>query len=254
MSRIAVVIPAYNEAATIGAVAKAACTIGALVIVVDDGSADGTSGCLDTAAVTLLRNDANCGKGASLWRGMQQALALGAEAIVTLDGDGQHPPERIGCLVAAHQEYPERVIIAARMLERQRMPETRRFGNEVADFWISWAAGCPIFDSQSGFRLYPAALLANLHLRHGRSRSFVFESEILIEAARRGFRPLAVPIEAVYHNQARRSHYRPWLDTVRIISMVAGKLIRRGMDPAGLICSRRHRPEVYRAQAPSVGV
>lgn len=242
---IAVVIPAYNEAATIASVARAACAQGSPVIVVDDGSTDATARCLDGLPVTLLRNEVNRGKGASLWRGLQHAVSLGADAVITLDGDGQHPVDAIPRLIAAHRAHPGWLVIAARLQDREQMPANRRFGNEVADFWISWAAGWPIRDSQSGFRLYPAPLIAKLHLDPRRGRSFVFESEILIEAARLGFRPLAVPIAAIYHDDARPSHYRPWRDTLAIIAMVAGKLIAWGMYPAGLIRSKRRPPDVH---------
>jgi glycosyltransferase involved in cell wall biosynthesis len=244
---IAIVIPAYNEAATIAGVARAACAVASPVIVVDDGSTDGTLRCLDGLPVTPLRNGVNRGKGASLWRGLQHAVGEGAAAVITLDGDGQHPADAIPRLIEAYRAHPDRVIIAARLLARERMPPNRRFGNEVADFWISWAAGWPVRDSQSGFRLYPAALITRLRLNPGRARGFVFESEILIEAARLGFRPLAVPIAAIYREDARPSYYRPWRDTLSIIAMVAGKLLAWGMYPSGLFRSKRLAPDVYEA-------
>lgn len=245
MATIAVVIPAYNEATTIRDVAAAACAESSFVIVVDDGSQDDTCQHLHDLPVVLLRNQDNRGKGASLWRGMQHAVAEGADAVITLDGDGQHAPKLIPRLVAAHLQHPDRIIIAARLLARERMPKNRRFGNEVADFWIGWAAGWPVFDSQSGFRLYPSALLRDSQLDPGKWRSFVFESEILIDAARRGYSPMALAIEAVYAADARPSHYRPWVDTLRIIAMVTGKLVSRGMDPMGLVRSRRHPVEIF---------
>jgi glycosyltransferase involved in cell wall biosynthesis len=240
-----VVIPAYNEAATIATVASAARAVAAPVIVVDDGSTDATARCLDGLDVTVLRNGVNRGKGASLWRGLQLAVADGAAAVITLDGDGQHPADAIPRLIAAHRAHPGRLITAARLRERERMPANRRFGNEVADFWISWAAGWPVRDSQSGYRLYPAALIRQLRLDPGPGRSFVFESEMIIEAARLGFQPLMVPIAAHYPEGARPSHYRPWRDTLAIIAMVAGKLLAWGMYPAGLIRSQRRPPDVF---------
>jgi len=104
----------------------------------------------------------------------------------------------------------------------------------VADFWISWAAGYSFADSQSGFRVYPASLLSRVKIKHGKVRSFVFESEILIEATRSGHRSLAVPIEALRRPGARPSYFRPVLDIARITCMVGWKLISRGMYPIGL--------------------
>jgi hypothetical protein len=154
-----------------------------------------------------------------------------------MDGDGQHPADAIPLLIDAASSDRRRLVIAARLRERECMPRGRRFGNWMADFWISWAAGRRIKDSQSGFRLYPATLLRKLICRGDRPLGFVFESEVLIDAARAGFYPFPVPIEAIYRKTSRPSHYRPVGDTLHIISMIAGKLLRRGMYVQGLIRS-----------------
>lgn len=232
--KIVVVIPAYNEAATIADVAGAVLALGIAVIVVNDGSTDATANRLDGLPLAVLRNPVNLGKGASLWRGMRHALATEATAVITMDGDGQHRAADLPRLIAAARAHPARVIIGTRTQQRERMPKVRRFGNGMADFWISWAAGWPIRDTQSGFRLYPAALIRRLAAARSHPSGFAFESEILIEASRAGFRPLAVPIETIYEAGARQSHYRPTADTLLIIRMVAGKLLRRGMDLPGL--------------------
>ena len=234
---IAVVIPAYNEASTIAAVVRRTCRQVEWVIVVDDGSDDDTAGQLQGFPVTVLRHAHNQGKAASLWYGMRLALAQGARAVITLDADGQHCPEDIPILVAASQQYPDKLIIAARLGQRARVPRLRRFANWMADFWISWAAGCPIPDTQSGFRLYPAKALETVNVVHDRRHGFVFESEILIEAARLGYYPVAVPIDAIYPRKARASYYRPLRDTVRVVRMVAWKLISRGLYLQGFLRS-----------------
>ena len=232
--KLAVVIPAFNEARTIARVATAACAAGLPVIIVDDGSTDGTADRLRDLPVTLIRHAVNAGKGASLWDGMQRAIADGAQAVITMDGDGQHRADDLPLLVDAALRHPARLIIGARLQQRQQMPRLRRFGNAMADFWISWAAGWPITDTQSGFRLYPAAVIRHLERANRRAPGFVFESEVLIEATRAGVLPLAVPIDAIYHPGGRASHYRPILDTLLIIRMVAGKLLARGFYLRGL--------------------
>lgn len=234
---ITVVIPAYNEAATIADVAGRALAQAARVIVVDDASTDGTAACLDGQDVTVLTNEENQGKAGSLWRGIHYALQTSSQAVITLDGDGQHRPEDIPQMLQKAEKYPNQIIIAARDMAHAHVPRHRRNANRVANFWIAWACGYPILDSQSGFRLYPASLLSAIDLDVSRGRGFVFESEILIEAASRGVRSQSVPIEAIYAEDRRPSHFRPVTDIVRITRMVAWRLIRQGLAPLGLLRS-----------------
>ena len=226
----AVVIPAYNEVTTIRDIATRALNFAELVIIVNDGSSDGTGRALEHLPVTLLNNSTNIGKGESLNRAAQHALQLGVDTVITLDGDGQHQPEDIPLLLAAARAEPNTIIIAARLRARHAAPPLRRFANRFADFWISWAAGHRIRDSQSGFRLYPAQVFN----AHTRSTGFTFESEILINAAHQGIYASSVAIDTVYHKQARPSHYRPTADTLSIVRMVAWKLLCRGLYPLGL--------------------
>jgi glycosyltransferase involved in cell wall biosynthesis len=236
---IAVVIPAFNEARTIRDIVERALRQVGRVIVVDDGSDDGTGAGLQGLAVTVLRNPVNLGKAASLRLGMARALADGASAVVTLDADAQHAPEEIPRLVAAHLENSQAIIVGARIHGKDRIPRARYLANRVANFWIAWAAGYPISDSQSGFRLYPAALLSAIDIRNDKSPGFVFESAVLINAARLGITSVAVGVSALYPAGARASHFRPVVDVLLITRMVAWKLLSRGLDIPGLIRSRR---------------
>jgi len=237
MVPIAAVIPAFNEARTIRDVVERTLREVPWLIVVDDGSTDGTSQMLEGLAVTVLRNERNSGKAASLARGMDHALGAGAEAVVTLDGDGQHRPEDIPHLLAAHRSDPQALVIGSRLRDGANIPLGRYLANRFANFWIAWAAGQPIADSQSGFRVYPAAQLRDCTQRPEPAPGFVFESEILIEAGRRGARLIDVPVAAIYPERARRSHFRPVLDILRITRMVAWKLLSRGLYVSGLIRS-----------------
>jgi len=241
VARYVVVIPAYNEVGTIRDLAERTLQYNKDVIVVDDGSRDGTARALEGLPVQVLRNDENQGKAAALWRGVQAALAKHVDAIVTLDGDGQHAPEDIPRLIATAERNPGCIVIGARLADRRAIPKIRYFANRAAVFWLSWACGQRLADSQSGFRVYPAGLFRRLSIPHDHVHGFVFESEILIEAARLGHRCVTVPIAAVYRPDARPSHYRQ-VDTLRIVRMVAWKLLSRGFYPHGFVRAFLRRP------------
>jgi glycosyltransferase involved in cell wall biosynthesis len=230
----AIVIPAFNEARTIHDVAQRSLAQCELVIVVDDGSTDGTAAALAGLPLTLLRNERNSGKAAALWAGFAEGLRRGADAIVTLDGDGQHQPEDVERLIAAALTHPASIVIGARLRRVAAAPRSRRFANRFADFWLSWACGYPIADSQSGQRLYPAALLREVVVRHDERAGFTLESEILIAAAALGCRSVAVAIDTRYPVAARRSHFRPVRDIARIGLMVTRHLVAQRMNPRGL--------------------
>jgi glycosyltransferase involved in cell wall biosynthesis len=242
--KTALVIPAYNEARTIRGVAERALAQVRCVAVVDDGSTDSTADALAGLPVAVLRHVANSGKGAALATGFAWALAQGADAVVTMDGDGQHRADDIARLLRVGANHRDRIVIGARLVGRERYPKSRNAANAIADFWISWAAGHRICDSQSGQRVYPAALLRAAERVHARARGFTFESAMLIHAARRGYTTIAVPIEAVHFPAGRASHFRPVRDIAAIVRMVAWQLLRRGLYPAGLWRSLRERPVV----------
>ena len=225
----AVVIPAYNEVATIRDIVKRTLKVCSIVIVVNDGSTDNTSGVLDNLDVTLITHAQNRGKAASLLDGIHVAISMGAHFIITLDGDGQHRPEDISRLENSARENPNTIIIGSRLADKSAIPAKRYYANKTANFWLSWATGYLIEDSQSGFRIYPSALFddLNISIKHG----FVFESEILIHAAKQKIYSKPVTIDAIYATNARPSHFRGVKDITLITLMVAKELITHGMAP-----------------------
>lgn len=222
-----VIIPALNEEKAIRAVCEDALRYCARVIVVDDGSSDRTSEVIADLPLIRLRHPRPLGKARALIDGFQCALDLGADGVLTMDGDGQHAAADLPRLLAAAARYPNHIVIGARLLDRAAAPGKNRFGNRQADWWVSWACGHRVVDSQSGQRYYPrAAVEIALHLR---DRGFVFESEILIEAARQGIRTVSVPIQARYAADRRASHFRPLRDVSQITRMIAWRLLKGGL-------------------------
>jgi glycosyltransferase involved in cell wall biosynthesis len=226
---VVVVIPALNEERAIRGVVAGALAHCPQIIVVDDGSSDRTSEVVADLAVEHIRHEQPMGKARALLDGFRRALELKCDGALTMDGDGQHAAADLPRLLAAAELYPNHIVIGARLRGRDAQPGKNRFGNQQADFWVSWACGQRVVDSQSGQRYYPRAVLELAQqLPHG---GFVFESEILIEAARRGIRTVSVPIQSRYEDDRRASHFRPLQDVMRITRMIAWRLLRGGLMP-----------------------
>lgn len=242
MSNFAVVIPAYNETLTIQKVISESLQVSPLVIVVNDASLDDTAELVKQTDAVLIDLPVNGGKASALQAGFDKALALGVDAVVTLDGDAQHNPSDIPKLLAYFHEHPKSLCIASRLKDRQNAPRSRRIANGIADFWVSWAAGVPIADSQSGFRLYPASLLKALKFPYKNKSGFVFESEVIIDAAHLNYGFAFIPIDTVYAEDRRESHFRAGFDITQITFMVAKKLFKKGMNLFGLIRSLTRKP------------
>ncbi len=227
-ARIAVVIPALNEALRIRDVVSGALAHCPNVIVVDDGSDDATVERIADLPAVVLRHARRMGKGASLRDGFAEALRRGMQGVVTMDGDGQHAAEDIPRLLAAAQRHPGAIVIGARLRKRASQPGYRRLANEFGDWGIAFGTGYRIADTQSGQRYYPAAVAA---LGDVPGEDFVFEAQILISAARRlGTRCVSIPIESRYSvhdsdQQFRASHFRPLRDLWRITSHVVVQVL-----------------------------
>ncbi|ROU08378.1 glycosyltransferase family 2 protein [Lysobacter enzymogenes] len=230
---VAVVIPALNEALRIREVVEGALAQCALVIVIDDGSDDGTGERIADLPAVLLRHPRRQGKGASLRDGFAEALRRGAAAVLTMDGDGQHAAADIARLIDSGNRYPGHIVIGARLRKRAAQPTYRRLANDFGDWGVAWGTGYQIADSQSGQRLYPAEVAA---LERVPGEDFVFEAQILMSAAQRlGTRCVSVPIESRYNadgEQAyRASHFKPLRDFSRITSHIVLQCLRRGRVP-----------------------
>jgi glycosyltransferase involved in cell wall biosynthesis len=150
------------------------------------------------------------------------------EGVITLDGDLQHDPEEIPKLIKASERTGADIVIGSRLAEAGQMPRVRYYTNRVGVFCISWAAGQPLEDTQSGFRLYSRKVLQSIPLRTTR---YDTETEIVIKAGLMGMRISCVPIRTIYYQgEENVSHYR-WFSDTFLISMVFLKSLawRKGM-------------------------
>jgi glycosyltransferase involved in cell wall biosynthesis len=208
------VVPVFDEGATLGRVVgavRAHCP----VIVVDDASTDGSARVAARAGATeVLRHPRREGKGAALRTGFAAALRHGAEAIATLDGDGQHDPADLPRLLAAHRAAPDALILGNRFgaAGGDAIPPVRRVAIRAADRALGWLLPTPPTDSQCGFRIYPGSFVRDVVLREER---FVLETEALVRAARAGYRLVSVPVRPVYP-AGRRSRFHAVTDVGRI--------------------------------------
>jgi len=200
---IVAVIPAYNEAPRFGAVVLAVREL-LPVIVVDDGSTDRTSDVARETGAEVVEQRPNQGKGAALRSGFRQALAIGADAILTLDADGQHAPADIPLLLAAATADPAPDLVIGRRSFRS-MPPIRRLSNELGRRAFSWAVGRDIPDNQSGFRVV-SRRLAEATLASDEP-GFAFEVEQITTCIRMGGRIAWVPVRTIYAGAP--SHIRP---------------------------------------------
>ncbi len=212
--RLLAVVPAFNEAPTVGAVVAALREV-CPVIVVDDGSTDATGArALAAGATRVIMRARRGGKGAALRGGFAEALRLGARAVATLDGDGQHDPADLPRLLAAARSSPRALVLGNRLAREDgaRIPAARRGAIRLADRVVRWLTGAAIRDTQCGFRVYPAAFLRAAALRE---EGFVLETEALVGAVRLGYPLVSVPVRAIYP-PGRRSRFRALGDGLRI--------------------------------------
>ncbi|HEV2005224.1 MAG TPA: glycosyltransferase family 2 protein [Candidatus Limnocylindrales bacterium] len=224
-SSFLVLVPAHNESARIGAVVGAALR-SLPVLVVDDGSTDDTAQVAEAAGATVVVQSPNQGKGAALRSGFRWAIEEGFEAIVTLDGDGQHDPAEIPGFLGAYARRtvsgdPTELIIGQRHFSS--MPPVRRVANILGTVVLSAALGRWIPDNQSGYRLIGRRLM-NAML-DSREDGFALEVEMIAVCLREHWPINWVPIRTIYadetsHIESRR-HLRDFLDVTRRARRIA---------------------------------
>lgn len=216
-------IPAFQEEPRIAAVVTAAARH-LPVVVVDDGSTDDTASAAQDAGATVLRQATNAGKGAALRAGFRHALDAGAEAVVTLDADGQHDPDEIPSFLASWAASRPELIIGRR--DFAGMPMVRRLSNTVGGWALSAAVGRHVPDNQSGYRLIGRTLMGRL--LDSDETGFEFEVEMIARAIALDLPIDWVPVRTIYAGAP--SHIRPlrhFAEFVRV-TRKARRIVRGG--------------------------
>jgi glycosyltransferase involved in cell wall biosynthesis len=211
--KVCAIIPVFNEAGTVETIVTGVRPHVAEVIVVDDGSSDGTGELAARAGAVCLRLDRNRGKGVALRHALATIVRRDFTHVLFLDGDGQHRPEDIPLLVEQADTTGADLVIGVRAFDKDKMPASRHFSNTIGSGLASRLVGQPIKDSQSGFRLVRFETLRRLHLR---ARRYEFEMEVLIKVCASGGRVTHAPVALVYDGGRARSKMHPIRDTVRI--------------------------------------
>jgi glycosyltransferase involved in cell wall biosynthesis len=220
-AKAVVIIPAHNEARSIGSVVVKALRYVDLVVVVDDGSKDDTAEVAADAGAILLRHGVNRGKGAALNTGFKKAFELGAEVVVTLDGDGQHLPEEMPRLIAPILRQGADIVVGSRYLDSNSdVPRVRVLGHQVFNKITSLSSGVSVTDSQSGYRAFSRAALEAIQFN---SQGFSVESEMQFLARDYRLKVAEVPIIIRYDDKPKRNVFMQGFGVLNGILQLIGQ-------------------------------
>lgn len=237
------VIPVYNNGATVTDVARRCRAQMEQVLVVDDGSTDlplGFYEMLEGMGVRYLIHGRNRGKGAAILTALAFLEREKADYMITVDADGQHYPEDLPAFLELLERQEDLLIVGCRKFEGDNVPGGSRFGRAFANFWLKVETGASCGDCQSGFRAYPVAALAKLRFR---CRHYNFETEVLTRCIWGGLKLREVPVRVHYPAQEERvSHFRPWLDNLRI-SLIHAHLVGLRLLPWNAKRIAKAKPE-----------
>ena len=219
---LAIVLPVYNHHRTVGQVI---CGLieefpNHLLIVVNDGSTDGTAAAIETvhkshpsARIQVHTHKVNRGKGSALMTGFRAADQAGCTHAITIDADGQHDLNDAARLIAVANLFPDELIIGDRQIDRHPTPKNSRRGRDMSRFWLWLQTGMDVPDPQCGLRVYPLAQVLTVRCF---TRRYDFETEIVARLAWKGLRLISAPITCIYFSPEKRvTHFRPFMDTTR---------------------------------------
>ena len=213
--RLCVVVPTYNNEKTLSEVLNEILRYTSSVIVVNDGSTDGTGKILERFArrVEVVAYMPNRGKGYALKSGFDCAEALGFRGVITLDSDGQHQVAELVRFVEYATLYPDTLLLGQRTTTGD-MPAKSSFANQFSNFWFAVQTAYRFRDTQNGFRLYPLSVMKGLRPLTSRYEA---EIEMLVRSVWKGIRIVPVPTCVYYPPEGERiTHFRPGKDFLRI--------------------------------------
>lgn len=214
--KVSVIIPTYNNAATIAGVIRNVQQYTTNIIVVNDGSTDATKQLLATIPeINTINYEPNRGKGWALRTGFKKAIELGYEFALTIDSDGQHFASDLPVFIKKLQEEGPALIMGARnMSTAENVPGKSSFGNKFSNFWYKVETGITLPDTQTGYRLYPLQPISKMKFF---TRKYEFEIEVIVRLAWAGVKVVSAPITVYYPPAGERiSHFRPFRDFTRI--------------------------------------
>ena len=229
--RMAALIPCFNVGSACVPVVRACSQTLDLCIVVDDGSVDDTARHVESVGAPncrLIRHEKNLGKGSALITGFRHILAEEPqiEAVVTIDGDGQHDPALAIGFIDRYCQQGTDLVYGNRMTQPAGMPMHRRALNTISNVLASRVCSRPIHDSQCGYRLYSRKLLGAV-IEEVRTTRYELETEILILACRRNFHIGFVPITSIYSAKSASMSHHSFLDVLRIGRLLAREFRNR---------------------------
>ncbi len=220
--RICAVIPAHNEAKTIGTIVERLVSKNISALVIDDGSTDSTGHIAKTRGAFVITNNPKGGKGNALKQGFQYAIKNGFDGVITIDGDGQHDIGDIDHFLKQAHKDPVSVIAGNRMNNPKGMPMVRYLTNRFMSWLISCACGQHIPDTQCGYRYIHCEILKSLQLV---SKDFEIETEILMKANKKKFPIHSVPVQTIYRNE--ESKISPFKDALRFFNYFFKELFNK---------------------------
>jgi len=209
-----VLIPTYNNERTLNRVIDGVLKYTEHIIIINDGATDSTSELLKSyPKLEQIHFSKNKGKGVALREGFKKAHQLGYTYAITIDSDGQHYPENIETFITEIEKSPGSLLIGDRNMAQDGIPKKSSFGNNFSNFWYTFETGVKLTDTQSGYRLYPLGKLAKLNYF---TNKFEFEIEVIVRASWKGIDVKNVPIQVLYDESERVTHFRPIKDFTRI--------------------------------------